>query len=163
MRTDKRGLTLAMAITLGSASAQAEDLVARKDLSLSLARTIADAAFDECSKQGFHTAVVVLDRAGQVLVTLRDEVASPITLEMARRKAYTATMFRSSSLEWAKRTAEPSFAAQRDLADVLALGGGVPVMFGKDAIGAVGSSGSSPEEDDACARAGVAKIADLLK
>ena len=158
------GLAAALAIALGSGSvAQAEDVIIRKDLSLSLARTIAEGALDECKKQGYNTAVVVLDRAAQVLVMLRDEAASPITLEMARRKAYTSKMFRSSTLDWAKRTAEPSFAGQRDLADVLALGGGVPVMVGNDAIGAVASSGASPERDDACARAGIAKVADALK
>ena len=157
-------LPLALAVSLVHGSiAQAEDLVIRKDLSLSLARTIAEGTLDECKKQGYNTAVVVLDRAAQVLVMMRDEAASPITLEMARRKAYTAKMFRSSSLDWAKRTAEPSFAGQRDLADVLALGGGVPVMVGNDAIGAVASSGASPERDDACARAGIAKVADALK
>jgi uncharacterized protein GlcG (DUF336 family) len=158
------GLPVALAIVFGSGSvARAEDLVVRKDLSLSLARTIAEGALGECKKQGYNTAVVVLDRAAQVLVMLRDEAASPITLEMARRKAYTAKMFRSSTLDWAKRTAEPSFAGQRDLADVLALGGGVPVMVGNEAIGAVASSGASPERDDACARAGIAKVADALK
>ena len=158
------GLAAALAIALGSGSrAQAEDVVIRKDLSLSLARTIAEGALDACKKQGYNTAVVVLDRAAQVLVMLRDEAARPITLEMARRKAYTSKMFRSSTLDWAKRTAEPSFAGQRDLADVLALGGGVPVMVGNDAIGAVASSGASPERDDACARAGIAKVADALK
>ena len=156
------GLPVVLAIVFGSV-AQAEDLVVRKDLSLSLARTIAEGALGACKTQGYNTAVVVLDRAAQVLVMLRDEAASPITLEMARRKAYTAKMFRSSTLEWAKRTAEPSVAGQRDLADVVALGGGVPVMVGNEAIGAVASSGASPERDDACARAGIAKVADALK
>jgi uncharacterized protein GlcG (DUF336 family) len=158
------GLNVALAIALGYGSlAHAQELVTRKDLSLSLARTIAEGALDECKKQGFNTTVVVLDRSAQVLVMMRNEAASPITLEMARRKAYTAKVFRSSTLDWAKRTSEPSFAGQRDLADVLALGGGVPVMVGNDAIGAVASSGASPERDDACARAGIAKIADALK
>jgi uncharacterized protein GlcG (DUF336 family) len=158
------GLNVALAIAVGCGSlAHAQELVTRKDLSLSLARTIAESALDECKRQGFNTTVVVLDRSAQVLVMMRSEAASPITLEMARRKAYTAKMFRSSTLDWAKRTSEPSFADQRDLADVLALGGGVPVMVGNDAIGAVASSGASPERDDACARAGIAKIADALK
>jgi uncharacterized protein GlcG (DUF336 family) len=49
------------------------------------------------------------------------------------------------------------------VADILALGGGVPIMVGKEIIGGVGSSGSNQEQDDACAKAGVAKVADLLK
>src|SRR5436190_12468917 len=58
-----------------------------KPLTVSMARTIADGALDECKKQGFNTSVAVLDRAGQVLVLMRDEAASPVTLEMAQRKA----------------------------------------------------------------------------
>jgi uncharacterized protein GlcG (DUF336 family) len=86
---------------------------------------------------------------------------------MARRKAYTARMFRTTTLEFQKRTSDPAYAAQRDIADILALGGGVPIQVrngvGNDVIGGVGSSGSSQEMDDACAKAGVAKVADLLK
>jgi uncharacterized protein GlcG (DUF336 family) len=156
-------LVIAGACAGFGSSARAQGVVTQKNLSLSMARTIAEGALDECMKQGFHTAVVVLDRAGQVLVMMRDDAASPITLEMARRKAYTAKMFRSSSLDWAKRTADGPQAPQRNLAEVLALGGGVPIMIGNDAIGAVASSGSSQEKDDACAKAGIAKVADLLK
>jgi len=39
----------------------------------------------------------------------------------------------------------------------------VPIQTGGDTIGGVGSSGSSQEMDDACAKAGIAKVADLLK
>ena len=85
-------------------------------------------------------------------------------VEMARRKAYTARMFRTSTLEFQKRTAEdPTLLPQRDVADILALGGGVPIQVGSEVIGGVGSSGSSQATDDACAKAGLAKVADLLK
>jgi uncharacterized protein GlcG (DUF336 family) len=43
------------------------------------------------------------------------------------------------------------------------LGGGVPIQVGNETIGGVGSSGSSQEMDDACAKAGVAKVAEMLK
>jgi uncharacterized protein GlcG (DUF336 family) len=96
-------------------------------------------------------------------VILRDEQATAQTAEMARRKAYTARMFRVTTLEFQKRTSDPTLAAQRDVADILALGGGVPIQAGNDTIGGVGSSGSSQEMDDACAKAGIAKVKDLLK
>jgi len=66
-------------------------------------------------------------------------------------------------VDFQKRTLDPALAAQRDVADILALGGGVPIQIGSDVIGGVGSSGSSQEQDDACARAGVAKVAEFLK
>jgi uncharacterized protein GlcG (DUF336 family) len=138
-------------------------IVSQKTLSLGLARTMAEAAIAECKSKGFNTSVVVVDRAGQPLVMLRDENATAQMTEMARRKAFTARMFRMSTLDFQKRTEDPKYAAQRDVADILALGGGVPINIGTETIGGIASSGSSQEQDDACAKAGVAKIADLLK
>ena len=146
-----------------SGRATAQSVVMQRNLSLGLAKTIAEATLAECKSKGFSTAAVVVDRAGQVLVMMRDEAASAQTGEMARRKAYTARMFRTTTLEFQKRTADPKYAAQRDVADILALGGGVPIEAGKETIGGVGSSGSNHDQDDACAKAGVARVADLLK
>jgi uncharacterized protein GlcG (DUF336 family) len=142
----------------------AQGLVTRHDLSLGMAKTIAEATLAECKAKGFNTSVAVVDRAGQVMVILRDEQATAQTAEMARRKAYTARMFRTTTLEFQKRTmpGQPN-APQRDLADILALGGGAPITMGKETIGGVGSAGSTQENDDACAKAGIAKVADLLK
>ena len=141
-----------------------QGVVTQRNLSLAMAKTIAEAALAECRSKGFNTSAAVVDRAGQVLVIMRDEQATAQTAEMARRKAYTARMFRITTMEFQKRTTEdPARAAQRDLADILALSGGVPVQVGNDTIGAVGSAGSTLQQDDACSKAGIAKVADLLK
>jgi uncharacterized protein GlcG (DUF336 family) len=160
--TLKTLLAIGLASTL-STSAAGQGLVTQRNLSLHMAKTIAEAALAACKAKGFSTAVAVVDRAGQVMVILRDEQATAQQAEMARRKAYTARMFRTTTLEFQKRTSEPNYAAQRDIADILALGGGVPIQAGTDIIGGVGSSGSSQENDDACAKAGVAAVAALLK
>ena len=148
---------------LAAGDLAAQGIVMQRNLSLAMAKTIAEATLAACKAKGFNTAAAVVDRAGQVMVILRDEQASAQTAEMARRKAYTARMFRTTTLEFQKRTTDPALAAQRDVADILALGGGVPIQIGNDVIGGVGSSGSSQEMDDACAKAGVARVADLLK
>jgi uncharacterized protein GlcG (DUF336 family) len=156
-------LTLGL-VAIGSVHAAAQGVVMQRNLSLGMAKTIAEAAQAECKAKGFNTSVAVVDRAGQVLVILRDEQATAQTADMARRKAYTARMFRISTLEFQKRTAEdPGREAQRDLTDILALSGGVPIQIGNDTIGAVGSAGSNLEMDDACSKAGIAKVAALLK
>jgi len=161
MCTVRSGLVLTLMLGVSS-PLTAQGVVMQRTLSLGMAKTIAEATIAECKAKGFSTSAVVVDRAGQMLVALRDEQATAQTVEMARRKAYTARMFRVSTLEFQKKTADPAFAAQRDVADILALGGGVPIAIGTDIIGGVGSSGSSQEMDDACARAGVAKVAALL-
>jgi len=142
----------------------AQGLVTERNLSMGMAKTIAEAAQAECRAMGYHTTVAVVDRAGQLLILLRDEKAGPHTIEMARRKAYTARVFRRPTAEFQKRTMPDSaIAGQRDLTDILALSGGVPINVGDDTIGAVASAGSTLESDDACAKAGIAKVADLLK
>jgi len=154
---------LGMVVILSSQPA-AQGLVVQRNLSLAMAKTIAEATVAACKSKGFHTSAAVVDRAGQVLVILRDEQATAQTAEMARRKAYTARMFRITTMEFQKRTTgDPAREAQRDIADVLALGGGVPIQVGDDTVGGVGSSGSSQEGDEACAKAGIARVADLLK
>jgi uncharacterized protein GlcG (DUF336 family) len=142
----------------------AQGLVMSHDLSLEMAKAAAQATLDHCRQGGYHTVAVVVDRAGEVLVMLRDEQATLTMMEMARRKAYTARMFRRSTKEWGERTKPGTdINAQRDLPGVLALSGGVPIKVGEETIGAVGSAGSSLELDDACAKAGVAKAESLMK
>jgi uncharacterized protein GlcG (DUF336 family) len=147
-----------------SVDAHAQGVVMQRNVSLAMARAIAEATIAECKSKGFNTSAAVVDRAGQVLVILRDEGASAQTVEMSRRKAYTARMYRTSTLEFQKRTAaDPTLLPQRDVSDILALGGGLPILVGNEVIGGVGSSGSSQTQDDACAQAGLAKVADHLK
>jgi uncharacterized protein GlcG (DUF336 family) len=152
-------LGLGIAMMVSAAATSAQGVVMQRNVSLSMAKTIAEATLAECKSRGFNTAAAVVDRAGQVLVLLRDEQATAQQAEMARRKAYTARMFRISTMEFQKRSAGDSLtAAQRDLPDILALSGGVPIQVGNETIGAVGSAGSNLETD-----AGIAKVADLLK
>lgn len=154
--------TLIAAGTLGTLLS-AQGVVMQRNVSLGMAKAVAEGTIAACKAKGFNTAAVVVDRAGHVMVMLRDEQATNQMLEMARRKAYTARMFRMSTLDFQKRTLDPVYAPQRDIADILALGGGVPIQVGNDTIGAVGSAGSTQETDDACARAGVEAVAAQLK
>jgi uncharacterized protein GlcG (DUF336 family) len=157
-------LTVALLVVL-SAPVGAQGVVMQRNVSLPMAKSIAEATLATCKAKGFNTAAAVVDRAGQVMVLLRDEQAAPQVLEMARRKAYTARMFRVPTSEFQKRTADQTAgnAAQRDLADILALSGGMPIKVGDETIGAVGSAGSNLEQDEACAKAGIDHVAHLLK
>jgi uncharacterized protein GlcG (DUF336 family) len=133
----------------------------QKDVSLPMALAIAQAASAEC---GINTSVAVVDRAGRLKVFLQGDGAAPTHIELARRKAYTARTFRRTSGEWAKRT-ETTNVGQRMLAEVIPQQGGVPINVGNETIGGVGLSGApnGGEQEEACAKAGIAKVADQLK
>jgi uncharacterized protein GlcG (DUF336 family) len=140
-----------------------QPLVTQRNLSLATAKIIAEAILAACLEKGYHTAVAVVDRAGQIMVLLRDEQATAQVAEMARRKAYTARVFRITTLEFQKRTSDPAYAGQRNLPDILPLSGGAPLKVGDETVGAVGSAGSTLEQDDACAKAGISKFAEIMK
>ena len=115
-----------------------------------------------CEKAGNSVSVAVVDRAGRLRAFLQGDKAAPHNIELAQRKAYTARTFSRSSAEWAERTGPTSeLAGQRQLEHVIALRGGIPIKVGEETIGAVGVSGSSSQGDEACAMAGVAKVADI--
>jgi uncharacterized protein GlcG (DUF336 family) len=142
----------------GAAGAQ---VLMQRDVSLRMALTIAEAALAEC---GTNTSVAVVDRAGRLRVFLQGDTANPHNIELARRKAYTARTFRQPSAQWAKNT-ETTNAGQRMLADVIPLGGGMPINAGGDTIGGVGLSGAvgGQPKEEACAKAGIEKVADQLQ
>jgi uncharacterized protein GlcG (DUF336 family) len=142
----------------GAAGAQ---VLTQRDVSLRMALSIAEAALAEC---GTTTSVAIVDRAGRLRVFLQGDNANPHNIELARRKAYTARTFRQPSAEWAKRT-ETTNQGQRMLAEVIPLGGGMPINVGEETIGAVGLSGAvgGQPKEEACAKAGIAKVADQLK
>lgn len=150
-------------VALAAAPAQAQLLV-HKDLSLALALTIATAAADTCKANGNKVSVTVLGREGQLIVVLRGDGSAPHTAENSRRKAYTARTFRVPSGEIAQRYKnDPSFFAVH-LRGVIPAQGGLPIKVGDDVIGAIGVSGSpGGDKDEACAKAGLDKVADQLK
>ena len=143
------------------ASAQ---LLSHKDLSLATALTIATTAAETCKGQSYRVSVTVVGRTGEVIVQLRGDDASPHTIENSFRKAYTARTFRTASGEFGQRQKEnaPGFALW--LSNVSGTPGGLPIKVGDDVIGAVGVSGSpGGDKDEACAKAGLDKVADQLK
>jgi len=135
-----------------------------RDISLQLARTIADASIAACKTDGFDVSVAIVDRSGDLKLLLRADTSNPHTADLARRKAYTARTFRMPSAAWAKRT-ETTNAGQRMLADVIPLGGGMPIMVGDETIGGIGLSGApgGQPKEEACAMAGIEKVRDQLK
>ena len=154
------GLAVAAALSL---PASAQGVITEKNISLTLAQTIANAALAQCQSMGFKVAVTVLDRGGHALVMLRDERSGLHTAEGSDRKAFTARTFSQPSADFVKRLADrPDTIGSLQYTRVLALGGGLPIKAGNEVIGAVGVSGS-PGKDDVCSQAGIDKVADQLK
>jgi uncharacterized protein GlcG (DUF336 family) len=162
-----KGLFAGLGIAgLGLAFAAPADaqLLARKDLSLAAALTIATTAADLCKSQGYTVSVTVVGRNGEVILQMRGDNAPPHTVENSFRKAYSARTFRVPSGELVQRVKDNPTAPFVHLSNVVAAQGALPIKAGDDVIGAVGVSGApGGEKDEVCAKAGIDKAGDTLK
>ncbi len=146
-------------------NARAENLVTFKSLSPDLALELAQKTLEACRKEGFQVAVSIVDRFGNLQVTLRDQLAGAHTPETARRKAWTAVSFRTDTLAMADLTqAGKEQSGVRFVVDALMIGGGVPIEAQGAIVGGVGVSGApGGKADDTCARVGLEEILEKLE
>lgn len=136
-----------------------------RQLTMESALKAARAALASCRAAGYQVSVAVVDRQGLVQVQLRDRFAGPHTIEVSANKAWTAASTRTSTAEVQRitRPGEP-LAGLRNVPRITALGGGIPIEAGGSLLGAIGVSGApGGEADEACAKAGLAAIADDLE
>ena len=151
------------ALALSSSLPASAQLITRRDLSHSMALTMATGALQACKARGYAVSVVVVDRGGDTMVALRDDNAGPHTMENARRKAYTARTFRMTTEAFAQEMkTRPVRREQTTLPNVIAINGGVPIKVGNDVIGGIGLSGS-PGVDEECVNAGIEKVKQFLQ
>ena len=158
--------TLAVAGLAGTHAASAQKLLASyPTLTTQAAQQAAQAALARCQKDGFTVAVAVVDRGGQTLALLRDNLAGAHTIQTAIGKAATAVSFRTDTTELAATTqaGKPS-SGIRALPNVVAVGGGLVIRAKGSLVGGIGVSGApGGDSDDVCAKAGIAAIGDALE
>lgn len=155
----------ALALALLATPANAQGVVMVRDVSYDMALVMATTAIDQCRSRGFKVGVSVVDRGGHVLVTLRDHGAAHHTVELAQRKAYTSRIFRQTTRAFSQRLIDnPISAGLGTTSGVVASLGGLPIKVGDETIGGIGVSGApGGQNDEACAQAGLDKVADQLK
>ncbi len=131
------------------------------DLALEAARE----AVGSCMAKGFKIAASVVDSGGVTRATLAADGAPQIAVQSSAWKAVNSVRSGTTSgLAQARAKKDPAYAAQvRAQPDELAHQGAVPLMVGGVVVGAIGVGGAASEQDELCAQAGAAKIADRLK
>jgi len=157
-------LVRALTVLSVMATPASAELLTQKLLSAPLALTIAQSAYEACAQQGHHVSVTVVGLEGETLVAIRGDGSAPHTFENSQRKAYTARTFRAPSGEFAQRVKDNPTTGAVHLSGVIAAQGALPIKVGDAVIAAVGVSGApGGDKDEACAKAGIDKVADQLK
>ena len=139
-------------------------LLQQKNLSSGIALAMAETTMAVCKANGYAVSVTVVGRSGEIILQVRGDNTGPHTVENSMRKAYTARTFRVPSGEIVTRLKnDPTFALIH-LNNVIANQGALPIKVGDEVIGGIGASGApGGDKDEACVKAGIDKVADLLK
>ena len=141
-------LVASLAIGLSASVFASPELPRHADLDLKTARLLADTAMSNCTG-----TVSVLDRGGNLLVTLRGDGVGPHNTAASQRKAYTALSTKTPTRLFAERArSNPETVNLNTLDELLLLGGGIPLFAGDELVGAMGVAGSGGgEQDENCA------------
>ena len=152
-------LALAMSSTFAVAATDAQ-VAQRKDVTLATANNLANAALSACHAQGRTGVVAVVDRGGNLVALQRDDNVGPHNTLAAQRKAYTALSTKTPTRLLAERARSTADAENLNTVnELLLLGGGVPLLFEGEVIGALGVAGAGGAAfDEGCALAAIAKI-----
>ncbi|MBM3374152.1 MAG: heme-binding protein [Betaproteobacteria bacterium] len=109
---------------------------------------------------GIGINVAVTDRAGVLMAFLRMPGAFLHSIDIAIDKAYTAASFGFPTSQWGALVAGDELLriGLNQRPRLVMFGGGLPIVEAGERIGAIGVSGGSAEQDEACAAAGVAAL-----
>ena len=141
-----------IALAMHGAEAQ---LIEKKTLSLAAAKKMAAAAEAEAGRNNWAMVITVVDDGGNLIYLERMDGAQLGSVEVSQRKARTALRFKRPT-----KDLEDAIGKGRlgiiTIGDIAAVQGGLPLMIEGKAIGAIGVSGGSSDQDAQCARAGLA-------
>lgn len=131
-------------------------------LSLDEVQRLLAAAHDRARQDGIRVTVAVVDEGGLLLGLARMDGAPPLSSQIAESKAVGAALWHRDGDSLAEvLQSRPAFFGQVDkLVRMPLIGGLGSLLIRRDGrvLGAVGVSGAQPEQDKACAQAGLDAI-----
>ena len=113
------------------------------------------AAEADARARGARVYVCVVDPSGEVVAMRRTDGAQVASARVAVDKARTAAIFVRPSREIEEQVTRGRLGALA-LHGASALTGGIPLKVGDEVVGAIGTSGETPDEDEAISIAGAA-------
>lgn len=131
-----------------------------RTLSAQAAAIATQAAVAHAEALGIRINVAVTDAAGVLAGFLRMPGAFLHSIDIAIDKAYTAASFGFPTSQWPEILAgDEALRLGLPLRPRLVIfGGGLPIHENGQRIGGIGVSGGSAEQDEDCARAGLAAL-----
>lgn len=147
---------------LGTLASAAAAQSMRPTLTLDTARKIAAGCEELARKEGWTMSIAVVDTSGQLKYFSRADDSIGISIGLAQAKAKTSASVPVSTRKF-REIARSNALGLELTPGASTVAGGLPLMAGGRHVGAVGVSGASEDQDEACAQAGLDVARDLLK
>jgi glc operon protein GlcG len=125
----------------------------RKELDIKGADAVMATAENEAVRNGYRVVIVIVDAWGHLLQLRRTEGAQAASGQVAIDKARTAAIFVRPSREIEEQVSAGRLGALA-LHGAAALTGGIPLTADGEVIGAIGTSGETPDQDESVSIAG---------
>ncbi|RDD60578.1 GlcG/HbpS family heme-binding protein [Ferruginivarius sediminum] len=128
-------------------------------LSLADARRLIEGAAGKARDIGVPMCIAVTDESGNLIAFERMDGAKILSVTLAQNKAMTAAIARKPTADYNANCipGNLTFGIHTALEGRFSvMGGGLPVFEGEQVVGAIGLSSGTPEQDIACAEAGLA-------
>jgi glc operon protein GlcG len=119
------------------------------------ADAVIEAAERRANEQGHRVVIAVVDPSGELVALRRTVGAQVASSRVAVDKARTAAIFVRPSREIERQVSDGRLGALA-LHGASALTGGIPLTLGAEVVGAIGTSGETPDEDESVSIAGAA-------
>ncbi len=119
------------------------------------AEAVIAAAEKVANENGYRVVFAVVDPWGEVIQLRRTQNAQIASSRVAVDKARTAAIFVRPSRVMEEQVTNGRLGALA-LHGVSALTGGIPLVVDGEVVGAIGTSGETPDQDEACSIAGAA-------
>ena len=130
------------------------------NLTLEAASAALAAGVAAASGMGIPMSLIAVDRAGQIVASVRMNGASAMTLDVAFKKAWTSAMTSAPTayVMGFVTSDQGSTISMPHLDDFSVIAGGIPVTVDGACVGGIGVSGASAELDLKVAEAAVAAL-----
>ena len=150
----------ANALAVTPTVAKSSMILQQSNVSLELANELIDATMAACQAKGKTAVVAVVDRGDNLIALQRGDNVGAHNTDAAVRKAFTALSTKTPSRILSDNArANPDSNNLNTVDDLLLLGGGVPLKFGNEVIGAIAAGGAGGAvQDEACALEGIEKV-----
>jgi len=125
------------------------------DVTIDRAKRIATAVIKECAANHWNMAVAVVDTHGALVYYEKMDNTILSSAKIAQEKAASASLYMRPTRAFFDVTREKG-PFMLTMPDVIAAPGGLPLYSNGKVVGAVAASGGTGDQDEQCAKAGLA-------